>query len=447
MPQQTGLNRRNFLKGAGMTALAGAAAGSSTAVIADDDMGGGLFSNGSFDFDAVYDRSGSNCSRWDTPARKYPNGEFKYGMGVATTDFEVAPCITEALSERIKHHTWGYMSSKESLQEAIANWNGERYDLDLDPATIQLSAGVYPGIIAALRTFSSPGSKVALLSPAYTGFYYHCRHTYTIANDSELIQKNGRYEIDWDDLESKMTHDTQAMIVCNPHNPTGNVWTEEELLRIGRLCLDNNVVVLSDEIHSDFVRPGHKFVPFAGLPDKAVVDNSLTFNSGSKTFNMAGMKNAWFHSTNPKLLDRVKQNHFSSVSTLGCVANEAAYREGAEWIDQLLPYIDDNHTFIEQYVAKNMPTVGYNRPEGTYLSWLDFSKTMDAIGAADKAAEKGVATEVYFQDWLVMNSGVYLNAGDGYGKGGPGNMRFNLGSSRKVVKEALDLLAGAVNNA
>ena len=443
MPQDNGLNRRIFLKGAGMTALAGAAA-SSKAVIADDDTGGNLFHD-PFDFDTVYHREGTNCSRWDTPAKKYPNGEFKYGMGVATTDFQVAPCITEALAERCKHQAWGYMSSKESLQEAVAKWNGERYDLDLDPGTIEISAGVYPGIIAALRTFSRPGSKVALLSPAYTGFYFHCRHTYTIANDSEMVLTDGRFEIDWDDLESKMTHDTQAMIVCNPQNPTGNVWTEEELLRIGRMCLENDVVVLSDEIHSDFVRPPHKFVPFAGLPDKAVVDNSLTFNSGSKTFNMAGMKNAWFHSTNPKLLERVKQNHFSAVNTLGCVANEAAYREGAEWVDELVAYIDDNHKFVEEYVTKNMPTVGYTRPEGTYLSWMNFSKTMDAVDAAEKGAQKDMTAEVYFQDWLVRNSGVYLNAGSPYGKGGPGNMRFNLGSSRKVVKEALDHLAQAVN--
>ena len=448
MPSNNGLNRRHFLKGAGMTALAGAAATTaSTAVIADDDDGGGLFRNGNYDFDTVYDRRGTNCSRWDSPAKRYPGGEFKYGMGVATMDFEAAPCITEALAARFKHHTWGYMSGMESLQEAIAEWNGERHKLDLDPAGIQVSAGVYPGVIAALRTFAPAGSKVAQLSPAYSGFYYMTRHTNTTANDSEMVHRNGRFEIDWDDLESKMTSDTQAMIVCNPHNPTGNVWTEEELLRIGRLCLENNVVVLSDEIHSDFVRPGHEYVPFSRLPDKDVVNNSISFNSLSKTFNMAGMKNAYFHSPNEKLMARVKANHFPAINTLGCVASEAAYRDGAQWIDQLLAYLDDNHKFVEGYVAKNMPSVGYNRPEGTYLTWLDFSKTMEAVGATEQAAGTDKTPEAWFQDWLVMNSGVYLNPGSNYGKGGPGHMRFNLGSSRKVVKEALDHLAGAVNNA
>lgn len=444
MSNEWGFNRRNFLKGAGLTALAGAAPAT---VIADDDEGKPLFRSGNYDFETVYERAGHNCARWDNPAKRYPGGEFKYGMGVATMDFECAPCITDALAERCKHRTWGYMSSTDSLKEAIAQFNAERNRLELDPSTIEVSSGVYPGMIASLRTLSRPGTKVTLLSPNYSGFYYMTRHTYTIADDSQMFLQDGRYEIDWDDLETRLADpETQSMIVCNPQNPTGNVWTEKELLMIGELCLKNNVVVLSDEIHSDFVRPGHEFVPFARLPDKAIVANSLSFNSASKTFNMAGMKNAYWHSTDPKLLERVKHNHFSTVSTLGCVANEAAYREGSEWLDQLLAYLDDNHKFVENYVAMNMPNVGYTRPEGTYLSWLDFGKTMESIGAAEMALEKDVTPEVYLQDWLVMNSGVYLNPGSNYGLGGPGHMRLNVGSSRKVVKGALDALAGAVKN-
>jgi cystathionine beta-lyase len=447
MPQESGFNRRNFLKGAGMTALAGAAGSATGVAIADDDEGQGLFRTDHYDFDTVYHRAGFNCSRWDSPAKRYPGGEFKYGMGVATMDFECAPCITDALAERCKHRTWGYMSSTDSLKEAIAEFNVEHNKLELDPSTIQLSAGVYPGMIASLRTVSRPGSKVVLLSPNYSGFYYMTRHTYTIAEDSQMVENNGRFEIDWDDLAGKLASpEVQSMIVCNPQNPTGNVWTEAELLRIGEMCLQNNVVVLSDEIHSDFVRPGHEYVPFARLPDKGIVDNSLSFNSGSKTFNMAGMKNAYFHSTNDKLLEQVKHHHFSSVSTLGCVASEAAYRDGGPWLEQLLAYLDDNHRFTEEYIAKNLPSVRYNRPEGTYLTWLDVSETMEAIGAGEKAVAADKTPEAYFQDWLVMNSGVYLNPGSNYGHGGPGHVRLNVGSSRKVVKAALDAMAGAINS-
>jgi cystathionine beta-lyase len=442
MSKTAGLNRRAFIRGAGMTALAGAVGtGSIEAAAAVGTPG---MKGGKYDFDTVYSRIGTNSSRWDKPATLYPKGQFKYGMGVATMDFEAAPCITDAMAERCKHHNWGYTGNTDSLQEAIAGWHSKRYDLDVDPDSLVIAAGIYPGMIAALRTFSPPGSKVALLSPAYPGFLFHCRHTKVVANESELVFRNGRYEIDWDDLESRMTPDTQAMIVCNPHNPTGNVWTEEELLRIGRLCLENQVIVLSDEIHSDFVRDGHKYVPFAGLPDKDVVNNSVIFNSGSKTFNLAGQKNAYYYSSNQRLIERIKLNHFSAVNTLGNVANEAAYRDGDEWIDQLLPYIHDNHNFMEQFVKKNMPDVGYVKAEGTFLAWLDFSKVMAALGAEEMAAAKNKEPEVFFQDWLVEHSGVLLNAGDAYGKGGAGHMRFNLGSSRIVVEEALEHLAGAI---
>jgi len=256
---------------------------------------------------------------------------------------------------------------------------------------------------------------------------------------------NGRYEIDWEDLESRMTPDTHAMIVCNPQNPTGNVWTQEELLRIGRLCLEHKIVVLSDEIHSDIVRPGHSYIPFASLPDEAVVNNSVTFNALSKTFNMAGMKTAFLYSKNPTLLGRVVQNHRGDLNTLGVTATDAAYKEGGPWFDQLLPYLDGNHSFVESYVRDNMPLVSNNRSEGTYMTWLDFSKAMEAIGAKKAAMDKGYSSpEHYFQDWLVEHSGVYLNPGSNYGPGGDGHMRMNLGSSRLVVKEAFDSMAAAL---
>ncbi len=438
-----GLNRRAFLKNAGMTALAAGAVGTgSAAAVAAESSGGPV--GGKFDFDTPYNRVGTNCARWDTPPINFPDGKFKYGMGVATMDFEAAPCISEALAERCKHHNWGYMSNVDSLSEAIVTWNGERHDIDIDPESIVIAAGVYPGIIAGLRTFAPPASKVLLLSPVYDGFYYHISHTHTVANDSPMIYRNGRYEIDWADLESRMTPDTQTMILCNPQNPTGNVWSEEDLLRIGRLCLENQIIVLSDEIHSDIVRAGHDYVPFARLPDRDVVNNSVTFNAVSKTFNLAGMKNAYFHSTNPVLLERIKLNFRADLSTLGVVANEAAYREGGEWIDQLLPYLDDNHTFVENYIAENIPLIGYKKAQGTYLSWLDTSRVLEAIDAYEIAATMDMTPEYYLQAWLVEKSGVYLNPGSNYGTGGAGHMRMNLGSSRIVIEEALDSMAAAL---
>ena len=177
-------------------------------------------------------------------------------MGVASMDFECAPCITEALEERCQHHNWGYLSTTEPLRDGIVKWNGERHGLDLDPDAITLSDGVYPGIIAALRSFVPTGNKVLLTSPCYSGFYSMARAARVETIDSQMLYLNGRYEIDWADLESKMTSDVRAMIVCNPQNPTGNVWTEEELLRIGRLALEHKIVGSSHKCVHDSAPAG-----------------------------------------------------------------------------------------------------------------------------------------------------------------------------------------------
>lgn len=446
MTKSVGINRRTFIKSASLTAFAGAtgtlATGATTA-IADS---GSKLANGKYDFDTVYDRVNHNTSRWDSPPRRYTGGSFKYGMGVASMDFECAPCITEAITERNKHHSWGYLSTTEPLRNEIVKWNGERHGIDLPNAAITISDGVYAGMIAALRALVGPGGRVLINTPAYSGFYTMNRKARTPTVDSPLQKINGRYEIDWDDLEAKMTPDVRAMIVCNPQNPTGNVWREDELLRIGRLCLEHDIVVLADEIHADFVRPGHKYTPFASLPDQAVVNNSLTFGAISKTFNLAGMKNAYYYSKNPRLLARVGEYHFAELSTLGVVANEAAYRDGADWFTQALAYIDGSHDMVENYIKQNMPTVGYTRNEGTFMTFLDFSKTIESIGANEqyKAFNKNTPEE-YFQDWLVYNSGVYLNPGSDYGAGGAGHMRMNIASSRLVLKDVFDALALAVN--
>lgn len=431
----------SFLKSASLTALAGAVG---TQTLSAQTTSSSSRGSGQINLDIPYNRRGTNCSRWDSPTRDYGD-KFKYGMGVASMDFEAPACITEALAERCQHHSWGYISSTSALRDGIVRWNGERHGIDLDPGSIVISHGVYPGVIAALRTFVPAGTKALMLSPVYSGFYYFCRHTKLEAVDSELVYRDGRYQIDWDDLEAKMTPDVSAMIVCNPQNPTGNVWTEDELLRIGRLCLEHDIVVLSDEIHSDFVRDGHRYVPFASLPDQAVVNNSVSFNAISKTFNLAGMKNAYFYTANPVLKGRMQQNHRADINILGLVANEAAYREGGEWFDQVLPYIDANHAFTEQYVKQHLPMVGYKRAEGTFLNWLDFSRVMQAIDAEAMAVEKGFdSPEQYLQDWLVEHSGVLLNPGSSYGTGGAGHMRMNIGSSRVIVEGALESIAAAL---
>lgn len=432
-----------------MTALAGAVGtGSATASAAVEDST--YYRNGRYDFDTVYNRVGSASVKWDSQIAKYGN-KVKIGMGIADTDFRAAPCIGEAMAERLQHENWGYMGAEgyAEFREVIAEWNYDRYDLTVDPTTLQIATGVHPGLIAAMKTLSPPMSKILLMTPTYNGFYSDVRNTQTVKNESEMYFENGRYLVDWDDLEARMTFDTQTLLLCNPQNPTGNVWSEEDLMRIGELCLKHQVVVLSDEIHMDMVRPGHKITPFAALPDKDIVNNSLSFRAITKTFSMPASKNAYWFSTNPVLLERVKRNHQAGINTLGVVANTAAYQHGKEWLDQLLVYLDGNHQFVEDYIKENMPEIGYTKSQGTFLSWLHFDGIMDAVGVVEKSKASQMTdtplneTEV-FEDWLVENSGVQLNDGISYGKGSERCMRMNVGCSRQVLNEALGRIKDAI---
>jgi len=447
MSRMNGLNRRAFLKGASMTALAGAVGTGSTIAVAATSSPGMI--NGKYDFDTPYSRIGTDCVKWDSQITLFGD-KVKIGMGIADMDFRAAPCIGEAMAERMQHENWGYLNAEayQTFREVIADWNLQRCNLKIDPDSIVIATGVHPGLIATLKTFSPPGSKVLLMTPTYNGFYSDLRNTQTLKNESEMIFENGGYSIDWDDLEARMTADTHSMLLCNPQNPTGNVWSEEDLLRIGELCLKHQVIVLADEIHADFVRTGEKYTPFASLPDKAIVDNSVSFKAITKTFSMPASKNAYWFSTNPVMLERIKINHNAGINTLGIVANTAAYQHGADWLDQLLPYLDANHAYVEDFIKENMPQVGYTRAQGTFLSWLHFDGIMDDVGVVEKSAVSQMTdnpmTETQaFESWLVENSGVQLNDGEGYGKGGRRCMRMNIGCSREVLGTALKSMAAA----
>ena len=449
----TDLNRRQFLKGSGTTAIAGAmGAGITLSAMPTPAMAKEVpyLVNGRYDFDTVYSRVGTDCTKWDRQIQLF--GPIQVGMGIADLDFRAAPCIGEAMRERLEHENWGYLNWSigfTDLKEGISNWNRERHGVEVDPDTIEIASGVHPGLIAAIRTFSPPASKVLMMTPTYNGFYSDLTRSQTVANESRMIFENGRYHVDWDDLEARMTPDTHCMLLCNPQNPTGNVWSREDLTRIGELALKHDVVVLADEIHADFVREGH-YTPFASL-DPEIVHNSLTFKAITKTFSMPASKNAYWFSTNPIYLERVKVNHRADINTLGVVANTAAYQKGQDWLDQLLVYIDGNHTFVENYLKENLPEVTYTKAEGTFLAWLHFGEIMDEVGVVEKAAATRKAgspkteTQV-FEAWLAETCGVQLNEGMDYGLGGERCMRMNIGTSRQLIELALNNIRDAVRS-
>ena len=451
MSQRFWLNRRSFLKG-GAAALAGAATsgpsllGPRTAAARPLQDGAG-----GFDFDTPYERIGTDCAKWDTIIERHGAENIQVAMGVADMDFQCAPVITEALMDRVRHQNWGYLKMPEDFFPAIMDWNRTRHGLDINPDLMALSDGVHPALIAALKALARSGSKVLLTTSTYNGFYTDLRESHTLAEESPFIVENGVHRFDWDDLESRISQDTDALILCNPQNPTGNCWSPEDLMRLGQLCLERRVVVLADEIHCDFVTRGNKYTPFATLPDQDVVNNSMTFQSASKTFSLAAMKVAWFHTTNPEFFRKTQEQHMAQTNTLGVVAHHAALRGGADWLDELLVYIDGNHDFAEQYIRENIPQIRYTKAEGTYLAWLDVKDLAEAIDAEGKAAaenesaEQPVTAETMVVRWLVENAGVYTNAGSSYGPGGENHLRMNLGTSRRLIQLALDNIAEAVS--
>ena len=441
MSKHIELNRRGFLAGAGTAALGGALGASPLIVAADHHAG-----PAGADLDTMVQRVGSNSYKWDKQIERFGEEYFRIGMGVADMDFRCAPCITEALHEKVNHENWGYMHNQDGLKEAISAWGAERHGVQIDPSTIQIAAGVHPALIAALYAVAPPGTKVLLNTPTYDGFNTDLRFSRTIANPNPMWQdSDGVYHIDWDDLEARMTPDTHAMLLCNPQNPTGNCWSQADLMRIGELALEHDVVVLADEIHCDFVMAGQTYTPFASLPDQRIVDNSITFKAISKTFGLAGMKNAFFYSTNPTLLERVRARHRADINTLGVVANEAAYRHGAPWFDELLAYIDANHDFAEGFIRERLEGVRYKKSQGTYLAWLDTSELEHGIDAAGQARSRGFEDAEHFaEQWFVERAGVQLNPGSDYGAGGAGHMRMNLAAPRPVIAEALQRIEDAV---
>jgi cysteine-S-conjugate beta-lyase len=445
-------DRRSFLRQAGMTIATALTAGSVEASPLQS-LSGGNAPGTRFDFDTLPSRIGTDSTKWDQQIKLYGRDHVDVGMGIADMDFAPAPCITRAMMDRIQRDNWGYMTMPDSHVESIVAWNKRRYGLDIDPKAVVHSPAVHPAIIATLRAFSPPGTRVLMPCPSYSGFYSDIRTVGCKPADVPFKMQDGRYVMDFEGLERTISQDTHSLILCNPQNPTGNVWSKDDLMAVGEICLRRRVVVLADEIHCDFVHAGNKYTPFATLPNEAVVRNSVTFKSASKSFNLVGTKCAYFFSTNPEYLARIRAWHREEVTTLGVVAHRAAYTEGDAWLDQLRTYLDGNMTFVADYVAKNIPLVRMVKPQGTYLAWLDVSAVVDKVGARAAAEQQNrqrdpalspLTPSHVMEKWFVEHARVQLNPGGGFGTGGAERMRMNCGTSRKMLERALGNLASAM---
>jgi cysteine-S-conjugate beta-lyase len=448
-------NRRTFLMGAGAAALTGVVSARTPPASAAGRRSAAPPASG-YDFDTVFNRFGTDCVKLDQQIRIYGKDSVEFGMGIADMDFKAAPAITQALRDRLRHENWGYLDmvrAQEQMAGAIVAWSKRRYGVDIDPATIELATGVHPALISALQTFSPRGSRVLLQTPAYDGFYTDLKFTGTRAEECPLKVEDGRYAMDFEDFERHISPDTKTFILCNPHNPVGNCWSADDLARIGEICLRRRVVVLADEIHCDLVTRGNAYTPFAGLKNKDIVNNSLTFKAASKSFSLSAHKVGWFYSTNPDLLARVQENHRADLTTLGLVANVAALTGGEEWLDQAVAYLDRNHDFVQEFLAERMPMLKACKPAATYLVWLDVAELADRIGARKLALEASrsrpagdpeATPETMIERFLVRKAKVQLNAGSNYGLGGANHLRMNIATSRRTLEKALTRMASAL---
>ena len=443
------LNRRELLASVGLLALSGKSLGQG----APED----IRPSNRFDFDEIYPRLGTACAKWDGQVERFGPDSLVAAMGVADMDFRTAPPITAALRKRLEHENWGYMRVPESFYESVMAWNQRRYGEDIKRDQILRAPGVLPGLRSAIRAFCPPGSHVLLLSPGYTGFYDAIAQAGCLAKQCPLTKRDGAYAIDFDAFERSIDADTKAFILCNPHNPTGNCWSVDELRTLGEICLQRGLVLLADEIHCDFVTKGHRYTPFASLPDESSVRNAITFKSVSKAFNLSALKCGYLYSRNPENLSKIMDSgHSEDVNSLGIIAAQVAYEEGGEWLDQLVHYIDGNMALVEQFVSEHVPLVKFRKPQGTYLAWLDCSQLSERIGAEQAALlanqdpqpeSEPVRPDDIVELFLVEHAGVKLNRGYRYGEGGPGHMRMNLGTSRRLIQTSLERIAAATSAA
>jgi cystathionine beta-lyase len=384
-----------------------------------------------YNFDEIIEREGTNC-------QKYDNRELIFGkkdvlpMWVADADFKTPDFIVEAVKERAAHEIYGYPLKPESFYQSIIGWLKRRHGWDIDRNWIEYSSNVVVGLASVVLSMTKPGDKIVVQPPVYFPFFHVIEGNERVMVENPLKNENGRYRFDFDDLLSKIDGDTKMLFLCNPHNPGGMVWTEDELKKLGEICIENNIIVVSDEIHADLVFKGHKHIPFASISE-AFAQSSITLMSASKTFNIAGLSSAYLIISNKdyrlKYQKLMQATHLSSGNFFGLVASEAAYNHGDEWVEQLLVYLKGNLDYLMDFMTTNLPGVKVMKPEGTYLPWLDMSElSIDA----DKAYK------------ILIEHGVGLTPGKMFGTGGENFIRLNMACPRSVLQEGLERMKKAL---
>jgi cystathionine beta-lyase len=385
------------------------------------------------DFNRVIERRGTHASKWDN-MQKLSGIDPKDGipMWVADMDFAAPEGVTAALKAEIERATHGYYADTGTWAEALAGWYAKRHDFKIDPAWVSPTPGIVSGIGMILQAVSEPGDEVVVFAPIY-----HAFRRIIVANDrkildSDLVETNGRYAMDLEKLKGQLTPKTKVVLFCSPHNPGGTAWSPAEIRELATFCNDHDLILVSDEIHCDLVFSGARHTPtLTAAPD--VADRLFTCVAATKTFNLAGAHVGGCFTSNSdlkaKLDARIKACGIGSYNSFGMAATEAAWRTGEPWLDQLLPYLQENRDLFDRRIEAAAPGARSMRLDGTYLAWVDFTGTgLTAQDVADRVAKR---------------ARIFASPGEQFGPGSDNRLRFNFATPRPILEEALNRLDDA----
>ncbi|HIZ02166.1 MAG TPA: pyridoxal phosphate-dependent aminotransferase [Candidatus Bacteroides merdipullorum] len=385
-----------------------------------------------YNFDELIARRGTNSYKWDSAA-----DADVLPMWVADMDFRTAPAITEALRRRVEHGIFGYTRVPQTYYEAVASWFARRHGWSIQTDWMMYTSGVVPALSAIIKALTVPGDKVIAQTPVYNCFFSSIRNNGCELLANPLRREGDTYRMDFDDLECKAADPrAKLLLLCNPHNPAGRVWTRNELARLNDICLRHGVRVVADEIHCELVFSGYIYTPFASVSD-ACLENSITCVSPSKAFNIAGLQIATIVSSDADIRARIDRainiNEVCDVNPFGVIATEAAYSdEGEAWLLQLIAYLEENDRTFRTFCAERLPQFPLVRLEGTYLEWMDCS----TLRTPSERLEHD----------LVEQAHLWLNAGTMYGAEGEGYLRWNIACPRSRMLEGLERFAGFVQS-
>ena len=383
-----------------------------------------------YDFDEIVPRKDTDCVKYDNVKEIFGTDDI-IPMWVADMDWKTPPFIIDAMRKQLDHGVLGYSILSNRWKPAIQSWVSRHYGWEVKPEEIAFVGGIVPAIAFALQCFTKADDKVLIQPPVY-----HPYHNVTIELGRTLVTNplklvNGQLEIDFEDFEEKVKK-CKLFLLCNPHNPCGRVWSKEELQRMSDICIKNNVLVISDEVHCDMALKGYKHTPFATVSEEAK-NNCITFMAASKTFNIAGLKSSYHIIQNEEIRNQynefLRKSELDSAHIFATLPVAVAYEEGDEWLEQMLEYVDANIDYMEEYLKRYMPKLGMIRPQASYLVFLDAR----GLGMPhDKMVE-----------FFIREAKVGMNDGAMFGQGGEGFMRMNLGCPRATLKQALDRIKAA----